>query len=172
MGWPAGPKTVFSTKRLDLVSDATRIRSDVIFLPMYINPSIFSVISSPGPEVPVPGSLGKDRDTFGSRGHVCHYVQERHHSQKPTQGVYTTWNSNCTPKAYRDWLRFSQNPGRVENRKQHKLSSKIVSLSGTIWLETGRCSCWLKNTLNWAITELLAWSQGHARSCLLKTWSK
>lgn len=68
----------------------------------------------------------------------------------------STWNSTSTPKAYWDRLRSSQNPGRAENRKQHKLSSRIVSLSGTIWLETGRCSCWLKNMLNWAITRLLA----------------
>lgn len=108
MGQPAGLKTGFSTACLDLVSDVTTIRSDVIFLPMYINPSIFSVISSPGPEVPVPGSLRKDRDTFGSRGHVFHCIQERHHSQKPTQGI-----PRETPPAHLKHIRIDYASARI-----------------------------------------------------------
>lgn len=70
---PAGPKTVSSSTRcLDVFSDVAAIRADVIFLSTYTDPSIFSVISSPGHRVLLPRSLRKDRDTFGSWGHVFH----------------------------------------------------------------------------------------------------
>lgn len=72
MGQPAGPKTVSSTMCLDLFSDVATARSDVIFLSTYTDLSISSVVSSPGPRVPLPGSLRKDRDMFGSWGHVFH----------------------------------------------------------------------------------------------------
>lgn len=61
MGQPAGPKAVSSTTSLDLSSDVAAIRADAICLSTYIDPSIFTVISSPGPRVPIPIPIQEGR---------------------------------------------------------------------------------------------------------------